>query len=134
MNEIRNTFKRGDSGKLEKSSVSAKYRNGRLDRLTLNSPRYSFQMHFGSSKSGTQKPTQRKGSHVKSFSRHIKGRNSEVKSYERRGGSVSGFNKNINYRSNNHIARALNQTKALENLATALGENRIVLIASQIKF
>jgi hypothetical protein len=42
------------TGTLLKSTVNANYKVGRLDRLTLNMPRYSFQQHFGSSLTGTQ--------------------------------------------------------------------------------
>jgi hypothetical protein len=97
-------------------------------------PRYSFQQHFGSSLTGTQKATERKGASVKSFQRHLEGIVTDVKSHERRGGSVSAMRKNIKYGAHNHISRALKQTNALKNLATDLGKNRIVLITSQIEF
>jgi hypothetical protein len=133
INQIKRTFHRR-TGTLEKSTVNANYKVGRLDRLTLNMPRYSFQQHFGSSLTGTQKETERKGTSVKSFQRHLEGMVTEVKSHDRRGGSVRAMRKNIKYGAHDHISRALKQTNALENLATALGKNRIVLITSQIDF
>lgn len=133
INQIKRTFHRR-SGTLEKSTVNANYKVGRLDRLTLNMPRYSFQQHFGSSLTGTQKETKRKGTSVKSFKRHLEGVVTEVKSHNRKGGSVRAMRKNIKYGRHDHITRALKQTPALENLATALGKNRMVLITSQIDF
>ncbi len=133
INQIQRTFHRR-TGTLLKSTVLARYREGRLDRLVLNTPKYSFTEHFGSDKSGTQKPTERKGSSVKTFQRHLEGKTTTVKSYDRAGGSVVGFNKNEPYGAHNHLSRALKQTPALENLATALGNHRAVLIASQIDF
>lgn len=134
LSQLRKTFERGKTGNLERSTVNTRFRAGRLDRLILKSPRYSFQSHFGSSKTGTQKPSNRREADIKSFTRHVKGKKIEISSHRRSGGSVAGFNKKIKYRARNHISRTLNETKALENLATALGENRIVLIASQIDF
>lgn len=122
------------SGDLAKSTVTSRYKDGQLDRLVLNMPRYSFQSHFGSTKTGIQKPTSRKGAEVKGFQRHVKGKTIDVQSYTRSGGNVVGFNKNRNYRAYNHIARVLQQTKALEVLATDLGNNRAILITSQIDF
>jgi len=133
INQIKNTFQR-KSGLSEKSTVLARYKEGHLDRLVLNTPHYSFKSHFGSSKTGTQKESTRRDSNVKSFSRHINGESVLVNSYTRRGGTVKAFNKNRNYNATNHIAKALQQTTALENLATALGNNRIVLVTSQINF
>ena len=133
INQIKRTFHRR-TGTLEKSTVNANYKVGRLDRLTLNMPRYSFQQHFGSSLTGTQKETERKGTSVKSFQRHLEGMVSEVKSHDRKGGSVRAMRKNIKYGAHDHISRALKQTNALEKLATALGKNRAVLITSQIDF
>ncbi|WP_222616889.1 hypothetical protein [Flavobacterium kayseriense] len=133
INQIKNTFNRR-TGALEKSTVLARYKSARLDRLVLNSPRYSFQTHFGSSLPGTQKATARKATSVKSFQRHLEGKVSQVQAHERKGGRVSAMRKNEPYRATNHIAKALNQSNALENLATALGNNRMVLITSQINF
>jgi len=133
INQIQRTFHRR-TGTLLKSTVLARYKEGRLDRLVLNSPKYSFTQHFGSSLPGTQKPTERKGSSVKSFQRHLEGMVTEVDAHERKGSSVKGFNKNEPYGTHNHLSRALKQTPALENLATALGNHRAVLIASQIDF
>lgn len=133
ISQIHKTFHRR-TGTLLKSTVLARYKNGRLDRLVLQSPKYSFTQHFGSSLSGTQKPTERKGTTVKSFQRHLEGMVTQVKSYDRKGGSVKGFNKNEPYGAHDHLSRALKQTPALENLATALGNHRAVLIASQIDF
>jgi hypothetical protein len=133
INQIKRTFHRR-TGTLEKSTVNANYKVGRLDRLTLNMPRYSFQQHFGSSLTGTQKETERKGTTVKSFQRHLEGMVTQVESHDRKGGPVSAMRKNIKYSAHDHISRALKQTPALENLATALGKNRMVLITSQIDF
>ncbi|NRT11544.1 hypothetical protein [Flavobacterium sp. 14A] len=130
---IRNSFK-SRSGKLEKSTVTARYKEARLDRLVISQPAYSFQSHFGSTKSGTQGATNRKGADVKGFTRHINGKTVQVSSYNRTGGQVKAFNKNRNYAAYNHIARALQSTKALETLATDLGNNRITQITSQINF
>lgn len=133
LNQIKSTFNRR-TGTMEKSTVLARYKGGHLDRLTLNMPRYSFQSHFGSTLAGTQKATERKGTSVKSFQRHLEGKVSQVSAHDRKGGNVSAMKKNEPYKATNHIAKALNQTNALENLATALGNNRIVLITSQINF
>lgn len=133
INQIKRTFHRR-SGTMEKSTVLARYKNGRLDRLAINMPRYSFQQHFGSSLTGTQKATERKGTSVKSFQRHLEGMVTQVNAYDRKGGPVKAMRKNIKYGAHDHISRALKQTSALENLATALGKNRIVLITSQIDF
>lgn len=103
------TFKR-KSGKLEKSTFSPRYRVGRLDRIVLNSPHYSFKNHFGSTKKGVTPAHERKGKPVKS---HLKNRT---------------------YKGYNHIALALKAANALEQLATDLGQNRAVLITSQIDF
>lgn len=122
------------TGLLEKSNVSAKYKESRLDRLTINSPVYSFTSHYGSSLTGTQKATTRKPSNVSAFQRHLKGETIEVKAHSRSGGSVSAMNKNMKYPMHNHLSRALKETQALEVLATSLGNNRMVLITSQIDF
>lgn len=133
ISQIKKTFHRR-SGALEKSNVSAKFRDDRLDRLTINQPHYSFKNHYGSSLTGTQKDSTRKSTSVKTFQRHFKGKKIEVTAHERSGGSVAAMRKNIRYKAHNHIARALQQTNALQKLATALGQNRAVLITSQIDF
>lgn len=133
INQIQRTFHRR-TGTLLKSTVLARYRDGRLDRLVLDSPKYSFTQHFGSSLSGTQKATERKGTTVKSFQRHLEGMVTQVEAHERKGGFVKAFNKNEPYGAHDHLSRALKQTPALDNLATALGNHRAVLIASQIDF
>lgn len=133
INQIQRTFRRR-SGIMLKSSVLARYKEGRLDRLVINSPHYSFKQHYGSTLTGTQKETTRKASSVKSFQRHLEGKAVNVASHDRAGGSVSAMNKNIGYGVHNHLSRALKQTNALEKLATSLGQNRIVLITSQIEF
>lgn len=107
--QITSTFKRG-SGKLEKSNFLPRFRTGRLDRLVLTSPHYSFKNHFGSTKKGIT-PT-----------------------HSRKGKPVKGHSKNRTYKGYNHIAEALKATNALEQLATDLGQNRAVLITSQINF
>jgi hypothetical protein len=107
--QIKSTFKR-NSGTLEKSNISPRYRQGRLDRLVITSPHYSFKNHFGSTKKGMTPVHSRKGKPVKAHS------------------------KNRQYKAFNHIALALKATNALEQLATDLGNNRAVLITSQIDF
>lgn len=134
LSQISRTFKRGKTGKLEKSTVTARYRQGRLDRFAIMTPQYSFQEHFGSSKSGNQKSSQRNGADVKSFIRHLSHKRSNVRAHHRDGGTVDGFNKRRRYTAKNHIAKALNNTNALEVLATSLGENRIIMVTSQIRF
>jgi hypothetical protein len=133
INQIKRTFHRR-TGTMEKSTVLPRYKDARLDRLVLQMPRYSFQQHFGSSLTGTQKATERKGTSVKSFQRHLEGLVTQVESHDRSGGPVKAMRKNIKYSAHDHISRALKQTAALENLATALGKNRMVLITSQIDF
>lgn len=108
--QINSTFNRGKSGKLEKSTFTPRYREGRLDRIVLSTPHYSFKNHFGSTKKG------------------------ETKTHSRNGKPVRGHSKNRDYKAHNHIALAFKSTNALEQLATDLGENRIVLITSQIQF
>lgn len=122
------------SGAMEKSNVTARYRDGFLDRLILASPKYSFTKHFGSTLSGTTKATDRKEASVNSFVRHINGTTMQVSAHNRKATHVAAHVKGINYKSTNHIAEALKETNALEQLATDLGENRIVDIASQIDF
>jgi ABC-type lipoprotein release transport system permease subunit len=122
------------SGAMERSNVTARFKEGNLDRLVMHSPHYSFTEHFGSSLTGTQKQTVRSGSTVRSFQRHIKGETSFVQAHTRSGGNVKAFRKNIHYKAKNHIAEALKSTEALNALATELGNNRIVLITSQIDF
>jgi hypothetical protein len=51
-------------------------------------PRYSFQQHFGSSLTGTQK-LQKKRSICQVISKTFEGIVTDVKSHERRGGSVA---------------------------------------------
>jgi hypothetical protein len=133
ISQIRTTFKRR-TGTLEKSTVLARYKQARLDRLVINSPKYSFTQHYGSVKTGTQKASTRKASTVKSFQRHLEGMVTNVTAHSRSSGSVNAFNKNEPYSAKNHIAKALQQTNALQVLATSLGENRIALITSQIEF
>lgn len=133
LNQVRGTFQRR-SGNLEKSNFNTRYRDGRLDRLVLVTPGYSFKSHFGSTKTGTQKESHRNDSSVKSFTRHINGESIQITSHLRKGGTVKAFNKNRDYRATDHISKALKSTSALETLATALGNNRIVLITSQIDF
>ena len=133
LNQIKRTFHKR-SGTLLKSTVNARYKEARLDRLTISSPKYSFTQHYGSSKTGTQKATERKATSVKSFQRHLEGMVTAVKSHERSASSVKAFNKNEPYNAHDHLSRALKQTNALEVLATSLGQNRITNITSQIEF
>jgi hypothetical protein len=133
ISKIKATFNRR-SGTLEKSTVLARYKQARLDRLVINSPKYSFTQHFGSTKTGTQKATTRNAANVKSFQRHLNEKVTQVGAHSRSGGTVSAFNKKERYSATNHIARALQQTNALEVLATSLGKNRITNITSQIEF
>lgn len=132
--EIKSTFQRR-SGALGKTTVSSKYRNQGLDRLTLTTPHYSFKLHFGSSKQGDQKETTRSGSEVKSFRRHLKGSSIIVSSFPRRGGKVSAHKKNETYNPHGHLSRAMSKSQsALETLASELAENRIIQITSKINF
>lgn len=134
--EIKSTFKRR-SGKLEKSNVSPRYRDGQLDRLVLSSPRYSFQSHFGSNKTGDTSETTRAGSNVRPFRRRRKdsGVSHDVKSFYRSGTKVDSHDKKMKYKSYNHLSAALRKSQsALEKLATDLSENRAVEIMSKIKF
>lgn len=131
--EISSVFKRRTGG-LDKSNVTARYRDARLDRLVITSPHYSFKEHFGSSLSGNTPGHSRKPGNVKSFQRHLAGRTIPVAAHTRSGGAVASHNKGRNYESRNHIAKALNTSNALEELATALGNNRIVDITSRITF
>jgi len=133
ISQIKKSFKKR-SGTLEKSNVTTRYVDGRLDRLVINTPKYSFTQHYGSKKPGTQKPTERKATSVKSFQRHLEGMVTEVDAHERKGTTVKGFLKNEPYPAHEHLSRALKQTNALEVLATALGESRAALVTSKIYF
>jgi hypothetical protein len=64
--------------------------------------RYSFQQHFGSSLTGTQ--SYRRKEHLSSHFKDIWKGVTDVKSHERRGGSVSAMRKNIKYGAHNHIS------------------------------
>lgn len=130
---IKRKFK-SRSGKMEKSNITSRFRDGRLDRLVLNSPHYSFKAHFGSSLSGRTNETDRSATNVQSFIRKIKSKSIAVQAHSRRATRVAAHNKGINYKAYNHIADALKSSNALEQLATDLGTNRIVQIASQIDF
>ncbi|RYG12578.1 MAG: hypothetical protein EOO07_18845 [Chitinophagaceae bacterium] len=134
LSEIKRTFHRGKSGELEKSTVTTKFADGLLDRLSLVSPHYSFKNHFGSTLHGTQGETSRRGASVRSFVRHLKGKDVQVSAYSRGGGTVAAMQKNRKYLVYNHIARALKKTTALDTLATELGNSRAVIITSQIDF
>ncbi len=130
---IGSTFKRR-TGAMAKTNVKPRYKDGRLDRLIINSPHYSFKHHFGSVKKGKTMSTRRRESQIKAFTRHIGSVTIAVKAHKRKGGHVSSHVKNIDYKATNHIAKSLQTTNALENLATTLAENRAVLITSQIDF
>lgn len=131
--EVGSTFSRR-SGLMARSSVQSRFRDGRLDRLALVMPHYSFKLHFGSDKRGNTPSTTRRKASVKEFRRTVLGVGQTVRPHERGGGSVRAHVKNINYRAFNHIARAMSRTNALEQLATDLSENRAVVITSQIQF
>lgn len=122
------------SGEMEKSTVTTKFRDGRLDRLILKSPHYSFKEHFGSTLTGTTGETHRKATNVREFIRNVKGKQQHIKANKRRATDVKAHNKGINYKARNHIAIALKKTNALDQLATEIGQNRIVEITSQIDF
>jgi len=134
-NQIKKTFDRR-TGELDKTNVRARYKEGRLDRLVVNSPRYSFTTHFGSDKKGDTGETNRKGTEVRSFSRHLKNSvmDRDVKAHSRTGGTVKAHVKGIDYKATDHIAKAFRATNALNVLATQLGSSRAVLIVSQIDF
>lgn len=131
--EINSVFKRR-SGAMAKSGVTTRYKDGRLDRLVLNSPHYSFKHHYGSTKSGVTGPSTRKTSAVSPFVRVVNGQGVFVSAFTRSGGAVSIHDKKINYKSTDHIAKALKKTNALESLATELAENRMVEITSNFNF
>lgn len=134
-NQIQKTFDRR-TGALDETNVTARYKDGRLDRLVINSPKYSFTTHFGSEKKGDTGETNRKGTDVISFSRHLKNsvEDHSVKAHYRAGGVVKAHVKGIDYKATNHIAKAFRATNALHVLATQLGSSRAVLITSQIDF
>lgn len=131
-NQIKKSFDRR-TGALEKTNVRARYKEGRLDRLTINSPKYSFTTHYGSAKKGTTKETNRRSTEVRSFARHLENSviDHEVKAHSRAGGKVKAHIKGINYRATDHIAKAFRATNALDVLATELGSSRAVKILSQ---
>jgi hypothetical protein len=133
--KVNSVFKR-KSGALEKSTFSARFKEGWLDRLVLLTPHYSFKEHFGSTKTGNTPSYSRGGAKVRSFQRFMGGglKTRQVEAHVRGGGSVRAHNKGRNYKARNHIAEALKSTSALEVLATDLGQNRIVLVTSQIDF
>lgn len=133
--EISSVFNRR-SGALSKSTVGARYKDGALDRLVVTTPHYSFKEHFGSSLTGTTPTHARGGANVRSFQRYMGGglKVRQVAAHQRSGGAVASHVKGRSYESRNHIANALNATNALQELATALGTNRIVDITSQITF
>lgn len=130
---IKRKFK-SRTGKMEKSNVTSRFRDGMLDRLVLNSPHYSFKNHFGSSLTGNTPETNRAETNVQAFVRKIKSKSISIEAHTRRATKVAAHNKGIQYKAYNHIADALKSSNALEQLATDLGNNRIVQIASQIDF
>lgn len=131
--EIKSLFKR-KSGELEKTNVSSRYKDGRLDRLVLTSPYYGFIKHYGSIKTGKTGTKNRSGGPVKSFTRQYEGMVRPVKAHFRKASIIPGHNKNIDYKSSNHIAEAFKKSNAIEILATDLAENRAVDISSKISF
>lgn len=131
--KTKSLFKRR-SGDMDLSRFYPRYRDGRLDRLILTSPHYSFKQHFGSAKHGTTPETQRKQTEVAEFTRTIKGETQTVKAHIRKATSVKAHDKGINYKAQNHISKALKESNALNQLADDLGENRSVFITSQIEF
>lgn len=131
---IKTTFKRR-SGAMEKSNVSAKYRDGNLDRLVHTAPHYSFKSHFGSTKTGTTPALSRSGASVKSFSRHINGKTVPVNSFSRSGGQVTNHRKGMRYKAYGHLSNAMRAAQpALEKLATELADNRAIIVVSKIDF
>lgn len=131
--KIGSTFKKR-SGLLSKSTVSAKYREGRLDRLTIQSPHYSFKLHFGAAQKAKTPSFDREQHDVNSFSRVVSGKNQTVKAHKRKNSKISAHAKGVKYKAYNHIADAIKSSNALEVLATELSENRAVKISSQINF
>jgi len=130
-NQIKKMFDRR-SGNLEKTNVRPRYKEGRLDRLVISSPKYSFTTHYGSDKKGDTPETTRKSAEVRSFARHLENSvmDHQVKAHTRAGGTVQAHIKGIDYRATNHIAKALKATNALEVLGTQLGNNRAIKILS----
>lgn len=131
---IKSTFKRR-TGTMEKTNVSARYRDFNLDRLTVTSPHYSFKSHFGSTKTGTTPAVSRSGASVQSFTRHINGKNVTVSAFSRSGGNVTNHRKGMRYKAYRHLSNAMRMAQpALEKLATELSENRAVIVVSKIDF
>lgn len=132
LNQIKKTFD-SRTGALEKTNVRARYREGRLDRLIINSPKYSFTTHYGSAKKGDTKQTNRSPTAVRSFARHLENSvvDHQVKAHSRAGGTVKAHIKGINYKATDHIAKVFRATNALDVLATELGNSRAVKILSQ---
>lgn len=130
---VKSTFKR-KSGSEEKSNFSPRFREGRLDRIVMQAPHYSFKKHYGSTKTGITKTTNRSGHSVKAHTRQYEGMVRSVRAHNRKATVVVPHKKNIDYKAYNHIAMALKATNALEQLATELGQNRIIQITSQIDF
>jgi hypothetical protein len=132
--QISKTFTRR-TGKMDESTVTPRYDNtGLLDRISLESPVYSFQLHFGSTKKGKQGSTTRKLSYVRDYARVLHGKTQFMAAHRRRGGRVAPMNKNIEYKAYDHIGKAMKSTNALQQLATDIAENRAVNITSQIDF
>lgn len=131
--QIGTAFKRR-TGMLENTGVRSVFRDGRLDKLTISSPHYSFKLHFGSVKTGKNKGLDRKGGSVRAYTRVVLNKTQRIENYRRSGSRVIAHDKKIDYKAHNHIAKALTSTSALQDLATALGNNRAVQISSQISF
>jgi hypothetical protein len=132
-NIVKSTFKR-KSGTEEKSNFSPRFREGRLDRIVMQAPHYSFKKHYGSTKTGTNKASKRSAHAVKAHTRQYEGMVRTVRAHNRRATTVGPYKKNIDYKAYNHIAMALKASNALNQLATELGQNRIISITSQIDF
>lgn len=131
---ISQKFKRR-SGAMDRTNVSAIFRQGRLDRLAITSPKHSFIQHFGYSEPNENvKATTRKPGFVKSYFRDGVMTGRSVRNYSRKGGFVSHYTRNISNENKDHISDALNSSNILENLASELGENRAVFVTSQINF
>lgn len=129
--EISSVFKK-ETGQMEKSNVTPRYRDGRLDRLVLTSPHYSFKLHYGSVKSGKTKTKVRSGGPVRAHVRQYEGMVRTVRAHVRKRSIIPQHNKNIDYKGYNHIAQAIKKSNVMEVLATDLAENRAVDIVSKI--
>lgn len=123
------------TGALAKTRVTPKYRKQSLDRLVITAPRYAYQLHFGSEKTGQTKSFSRKAARVSSFVRKTKNGKTRVSSFNRIGSTVKSHDKNRKYKAYRNVSRALiKSTPSLNELANTLSNNRSIQIVSLINF